>query len=345
MLIQEFDFDLPPELIAQHPPERREDSRMMVVRRREGTIEHARFEDFPGRLGAGDLLVLNDTRVIPAKAWGKRGEADIEFLFVREIEPGVWEALCRPARKVRDGDRIVFAPGIEAVVAGEGAEGLRTLRFDRPDVLAGLRDDRLRSPPALHQAPQEPGAICGREDLERYQTVFARKDGAIAAPTAGLHFTPGVLAGGPEEAGSTVRKVTLEVGLATFQPVRAERVEDHRMLEERYEILPAAGPGDQRRESRGTARRRRRDDRRPDPRERRRRRPGPARQGRDVPVHPSRVRIQGRGPAPDEFPPAEIDASHARLGLRRPRPHPAGLPEAVRERYRFFSYGDCMLIL
>lgn len=238
MLIKEFDYDLPPELIAQHPAERRGDSRMMVVRRREGTIEHARFEDLPEHLSAGDLLVLNDTRVIPAKAWGKKGEADIEFLFVREIEAGVWEALCRPARKVRDGDPIAFAPGIEAVVAGEGPEGLRTLRFPRPDVLAVLRTIGYAPLPPYIKRPKG-GKDLRSRDIERYQTVFARKDGAIAAPTAGLHFTPQVLASVLRK-GAEVRKVTLEVGVATFQPVRAERVEDHRMLEERYEVLPSA---------------------------------------------------------------------------------------------------------
>ncbi len=237
MLVQEFDYDLPPELIAQQPTERRGDSRMMIVRRREGTIEHARFEDLPGRMDAGDVLVLNDTRVIPARAWGEKGGTDVEFLFVRELGPGVWEALCRPARKVRDGERIAFAPGLDAVVAGEGAEGLRTLRFGRPDVLAVLHEIGYAPLPPYIKRPKGREDLRSR-DLERYQTVFARNDGAIAAPTAGLHFTPRVLAA-IRTRGVDVRKVTLEVGVATFQPVRAARIEDHRMLEERYEVLPA----------------------------------------------------------------------------------------------------------
>lgn len=235
MLIQDFDYDLPKELIAQQASEQRGDSRMMIVRKREGAIEHARFLDFPERINEGDLLVLNDTRVIPAKAWGKRGEADVEFLFVRELEPSVWEALCRPARKVRDGERIVFAPGIDAVVAGEGTEGLRTLRFGRPDVLAVLREVGYAPLPPYIKRPKGREDLRSR-DLDRYQTVFARKDGAIAAPTAGLHFTPRVLAA-VRKRGVDIRKVTLEVGVATFQSVRVERVEDHRMLEERYEVL------------------------------------------------------------------------------------------------------------
>ena len=237
MLIREFDYDLPAELIAQHPAERREGSRMMIVRRHEGTIEHARFEDFPGRLGPEDLLVLNDTRVIPARAWGKRDEADVEFLFVHEKAPGLWEALCRPARKVREGDLVTFAPGMEARVAGEGPEGLRILRFDRSDVVGILREVGYAPLPPYIKRPKGRTDLRLR-DLERYQTVFARKDGAIAAPTAGLHFTPRVLAA-IRKRGTGIRKITLEVGVATFQPVRVERVEDHRMLEERYEVPPA----------------------------------------------------------------------------------------------------------
>lgn len=237
MLLSEFDFDLPPALIAQHPTERRGDSRMMVVRRRKGTIEHARFEDLPGHLGPDDILVLNDTRVIPARIWGKKGEADIEFLFVREKEPGLWEALCRPARKLRRGDLVAFPAGIDARIAGEGPEGLRSLRFDRRDVLHVLRQVGYAPLPPYIKRPKGRSDL-RLQDLERYQTVFARKDGAIAAPTAGLHFTPRILAE-IRRRGSEVRKITLEVGVATFQPVRVERVEDHRMLEERYEVPPA----------------------------------------------------------------------------------------------------------
>ncbi len=238
MLIKDFDYDLPKELIAQQPTTRRDDSRMMVVRRLSGTIEHARFSDFPERMNEGDLLVLNDTRVIPARAWGRRGDADVEFLFVRELGPGVWEALCRPARKVREGERIAFAPGIDAVVAGAGEAGLRKLRFGRPDVLAVLRKVGYAPLPPYIKRPKGREDLRSR-DLERYQTVFARNDAAIAAPTAGLHFTPRILSE-VRKRGVDVRKVTLEVGVATFQPVRAEHIEDHRMLEERYEILPAA---------------------------------------------------------------------------------------------------------
>ncbi len=343
MLIQEFDYDLPSELIAQQATEKRGDSRMMIVRRREGTIEHARFEDFPELMSAGDLLVLNDTRVIPARAWGKRGEADVEFLFVRELEPGVWEALCRPARKVRDGERIVFAPGVEAVVAGEGAEGLRTLRFARPDVIAVLREVGYAPLPPYIKRPK------GREDLrstdlERYQTVFARRDGAIAAPTAGLHFTPRTLSG-VRKRGVDVRRVTLEVGVATFQPVRVERVEDHRMLEERYEVSPSAARAINAAKAEG--------------------RPV-------VAVGTTVVRTlesaageggvrPGKGATSLFIRPGYEFKAVDRLLTNFHLPKSTLLMlvsafagtdlvlsayrEAVRERYRFFSYGDCMLIL
>ncbi len=343
MLIQEFDYDLPPELIAQRPTERRGDSRMMVVRRREGTIEHARFEDFPARMSANDVLVLNDTRVIPARAWGKRGEADIEFLFVRELEPGLWEALCRPARKVRDGERIVFAPGVDAVVAGEGAEGLRTLRFGRTDVRAVLREVGYAPLPPYIKRPKGWEDMRAR-DLERYQTVFARKDGSIAAPTAGLHFTPRVLAEARRR-GIDVRKVTLEVGVATFQPVRAERVEDHHMLEERYRVAPAAARAinTAKAEGRpvaaaGTTVVRALESAAED---------GGVRHGNGATslfIRPGyEFKAVDRLLTNFHLPKSTLlmlVAAFAGTDLIR-----YAYREAVRERYRFFSYGDCMLIL
>jgi len=238
LLTSDFDYDLPPQLIAQHPLPRRDDSRMMVVERKEERISHSRFKDFPGHLCEGDLLVLNDTRVIPAKAWGKRGAASIEFLFIKEMTPGTWAVLCKPARRVRVGDRIVFPGGLEAEVTGSGEEGRRTLTFAVVDVLGRLRKIGFAPlPPYIKRVKED--RQDRPDDLERYQTVFAAKDGAIAAPTAGLHFTPAVL----EEIrnrGVRLVDVTLEVGLATFQPMRAERLEDHKMLEEAYEITAAA---------------------------------------------------------------------------------------------------------
>jgi len=238
MRVSDFDYDLPPGLIAQQPVPRRDDSRMMVVDRRAGTIAHRRFSEFPGLITAGDLLVLNDTRVIPAKAWGTRGSARIEFLFLEEREPGVWEVLCRPARRVRRGDVIVFAEGFSGFVLEAGDEGRRVLRFEGPGIVARLKDIGYAPlPPYIKRSKEDRVRRAG--DLERYQTVFARRDGAIAAPTAGLHFTTETLEA-LQEKGVDVETVTLDVGPATFQPVRVETVEEHRMLGEKYSITARA---------------------------------------------------------------------------------------------------------
>jgi S-adenosylmethionine:tRNA ribosyltransferase-isomerase len=234
MLVSDFDYHLPSELIAQKPLPRRDDSRMMVVRRRQGEIIHARFKDLPEYLGAGDVLVLNNTKVIPAKAWGKKDARDVEFLFLKERHKGIWEVLCRPAKRVRLGDTIIFSPGFQAQVVGIEARGKRLLDFSSGDVLAELRKTGYAPlPPYIKRGKTEAGLRTF--DLERYQTVFAQKEGAIAAPTAGLHFTPQSLKG-LKTKGIQVCTINLEVGLATFQPVEAERVGDHRVLEESYAI-------------------------------------------------------------------------------------------------------------
>ncbi|MDH7512729.1 MAG: tRNA preQ1(34) S-adenosylmethionine ribosyltransferase-isomerase QueA [Clostridiales bacterium] len=234
MLTSEFDYHLPPELVAQKPLARRDASRMMVVLRREEKLIHARFRDFPDYLNAGDILVLNDTKVIPARLWGKKEDKDIEFLFLKKREKGLWEVLCRPARRLKAGERILFLGGVESeVIAAEG-EGRRILRFSPKDV-SGLLKKTGYAPLPPYIKRQKQDQSLRNFDLRRYQTVYARKGGAVAAPTAGLHFTPKILENIRKKA-VTVCSVTLEVGLATFQPVRAERVEDHRMLEERYII-------------------------------------------------------------------------------------------------------------
>lgn len=235
--VSDFDYDLPPSLIAQHPLPHRDDSRLMVVDRRTGAIRHGRFREFSGLASAGDLLVLNDTRVLPARLWGTSGLARIEFLFVREAARGTWEVLCRPAKRARDGDTVRFPDRVQARVAGPAGEGRRLLDFGRADVRALLRRAGYAPlPPYIKRAKQDEAARPG--DIERYQTVFARKEGAIAAPTAGLHFTKGVLRALADR-GVEVRRVTLDVGLATFQPVRAELVAEHKMLEEAYAVTPA----------------------------------------------------------------------------------------------------------
>lgn len=238
MLTSDFDYDLPLDLIAQEPLPKRDESRMMVVRRERGEIIHSRFQDFPDFLHKGDVLVLNSTKVIPAKAWGKKEGRDIEFLFLKEKEASTWEVLCRPAKKVRTGDRIVFAAGLEGHVVGEDAEGKRVLRFSSGDVLARLKKIGYAPLPPYIKRPKKDSNL-RPFDLKRYQTVFARKEGSIAAPTAGLHFTPQILEK-IKKRDVVVCAVNLEIGQATFQPVRAKRIDGHEMLEERYTISPAA---------------------------------------------------------------------------------------------------------
>lgn len=236
MKSSDFDFDLPPELVAQKPLPDRSDSRMMVVDRKAGTIRHDRFRELPSFLHPGEVMVLNDTRVIPARLWGTKDARDVEFLFIREVEPGMWEVLCRPARRLKPGDVVSFSAGFEAEVVGLGGEGRRTLRFGAKDARELMTVSGFAPlPPYIKRGKKL--AHLREEDLKRYQTVFACAPGSIAAPTAGLHFTQ-VLLAAIKGRGVVIAPVTLNVGLATFQPVRAERLEDHRMLEESYVIGP-----------------------------------------------------------------------------------------------------------
>jgi len=232
--VSDFDYDLPRELIAQHPATRRDDAGMMILERKTGTFTHDLFHNLPGKLSPKSLLVLNDVRVFPARARGRVGGSEIEVLFLREIKPATWDILCRPARKASAGTRIVFAPGFEGEVVAAGEEGRRTVRFDAPDVAARLEEvGSAPLPPYIRRGASD---ISLRErDLERYQTVFADRGAAVAAPTAGLHFTPDILAA-IAATGIDVRRVTLEVGPATFQPVRCERIDDHKMLSENIDI-------------------------------------------------------------------------------------------------------------
>jgi S-adenosylmethionine:tRNA ribosyltransferase-isomerase len=238
MLTADFDYNLPQELIAQTPLPQREKSRMMILDRRTGEIIHSRFEEFPGYLNKGEVLVLNATKVIPARAWGKKEGKDIEFLFLKESQQGVWEVLCRPAKKAKLGDVISFLPGFEGKIVKVAPEGKRTIRFSSGYVLSRLKKIGFAPlPPYIKRTKKN--ANLRALDLERYQTVFARKEGAIAAPTAGLHFTPQILER-IRARGVQVTEILLDVGLATFQPVRVKCIEDFNMLEEKYSISQAA---------------------------------------------------------------------------------------------------------
>jgi len=341
--VSAFDYDLPPGLIAQQPLPRRDESRMMVVDRKRGTIRHGRFNEFADSLDPGDLVILNDTKVIPARIWGTCGGARIEFLFLREFEPGLWSVLCRPAKRVRMGSSLRFAAGFEALVEEVGEEGRRLLNFGKSDVRSVLDDIGFAPlPPYIKRSREDLAARL--MDLERYQTVFARKEGAIAAPTAGLHFTEGALRG-LRTKGIDVRRITLEVGLATFQPVRTDLVTEHRMLEERYAITPvvARAVNTSKREGRpvtavGTTVVRALES-----------------AWREGEVHSGR-----RATSLFIYPGFEFHVADRLLtNLHLPRSTLLMLVaafaghelimraygEAVREGYRFFSYGDCMLIL
>ncbi len=207
---------------------------MMVLDRDKGKIIHSRFQHFPDYLKEGDVLVLNNSKVFPARVWGQKKDSEIEFLFLQELHNGTWEVLCRPAKKVKLDDIIHFSPTLQGEVIKEGSEGRRHIRFATDDVLSELRTIGYAPLPPYIKRKRSQTDIRSI-DLERYQTVFAHEEGSIAAPTAGLHFTPSMLES-IKAKGVEVTEITLDVGLATFQPVRAERVNDHKMLEERYTI-------------------------------------------------------------------------------------------------------------
>ncbi|MGB9886847.1 MAG: tRNA preQ1(34) S-adenosylmethionine ribosyltransferase-isomerase QueA [Moorellales bacterium] len=228
-----FDYSLPSELIAQEPVEPRDASRLMVVDRAGGRIEHRHFRDLPDYLRPADVLVVNESKVIPARLVGSReGGGRVEVLLVRRLTPGRWEALVRPARRVRVGDRLGFGNGeLEARVREEGPQGRRLLEFEA----AGEVEEAIRR---LGQTPLPP-YIRRPAPLERYQTVYARQEGSVAAPTAGLHFTPELLST-IRARGIAIVPVVLHVGPGTFRPVRTEKVEEHRLEAEYYRLPPEA---------------------------------------------------------------------------------------------------------
>ena len=227
MLTRDFDYDLPEESIAQEPAPRGE-SRLLVLDA-EGPDRHRRVRDLPRLLRAGDLLVLNDTRVIPARLFGQReggGGGRMEVLLIEKADDVEWEALVRPGRRAKPGTVLRFEELSAEVM--EKREDRYRLRFSEPIEPHLERLGHVPLPPYIRRPDRE-------ADRERYQTVYARNPGAVAAPTAGLHFTEAIL----EEvaaAGIGVARVTLHVGIGTFRPVSAERVEDHRMDRERYEV-------------------------------------------------------------------------------------------------------------
>ncbi len=246
MQLSDYDFDLPDDLIAQHPPERRDGARMLAVDRASQSWHDAYFAGLPSMIAPTDLLVLNNTRVFPARLIGERAPSGgrVELLLVSELSEAkddhTWVALARPARRLLPGVRVQFGEGgrLRGEVLYILPDGKRVVRFESEESFETLLHEigRTPLPPYIKRSASSSSAQAERdEDRERYQTVFARKRGAIAAPTAGLHFTPNVL----EEIrsrGAEIAEITLHVGYGTFEPVRSEDLQYHRVSAEQCEI-------------------------------------------------------------------------------------------------------------
>lgn len=321
----DFHYDLPSELIASHPLEDRAASRMMVVHRESGLIEHKQFRDFPSYLTEDDLLILNDTKVVPARFFSNDGK--IELLRVEEISHTRWRSLVRPGKKMKPG-RTVQVGEATGTVTEIDEDGNRVIDWDQ---MPAPERGSLALPHYMERGPE-------KLDETRYQTTYAREEGAIAAPTAGLHFTPEVLAKLPHDF------LTLHVGVGTFRPVKSELVSDHHMHSENFHLSPA------------TAARLRN------------------KSGRTLAVGTTVTRVlEHLAEVQSDYPQAAEGSTD--IFIHPPRTMKAvdalltnfHLPEstlvmlvsamagkdlimeayrqAVAERYRFFSYGDCMLIL
>ena len=233
MKISDFDYQLPDELIAQEPLSARQASRMMVVNRAAGTLDDRVFTDLPDLLTAGDVLVVNNTRVFPARLLGKSETgANVEIFLVRELEDQVWESLARPARRLPLGKHVYFDQDLSAEVIDRVPDGKLVIRFAATGRFEDLleRIGRTPLPPYIKRSD---GTL--EEDRTRYQTVYAKERGSIAAPTAGLHFTDDVIAG-IRARGVEIIEITLHVGYGTFEPVRVDDVAEHRVSPENYEI-------------------------------------------------------------------------------------------------------------
>lgn len=229
MNVKDFYYDLPQELIAQDPLLQRDSSRLLVLGRRSGAYEHKTFRELPDYLKPGDCLVLNDTKVLPARLIGEKEDtgAGIEVLLLKRKDADVWETLVKPGKKMKPGAKVSFGGGLlRAEVLEVVEEGNRLIRFDYEGIFEEILDE-------LGQMPLPPYITHRLEDKNRYQTVYAKHDGSAAAPTAGLHFTPELL----EEIqakGVEIAYVTLHVGLGTFRPVKVENVLEHHMHSEFY---------------------------------------------------------------------------------------------------------------
>ena len=233
MKLSDFYYDLPEELIAQHPMEKRDESRLLVLDRKTGKIEHRIFKDIIEYLSPNDCLVINETRVIPARLYGKREQDEkntIEILLLKDMGDKKWEVLVKPGKKCKIGTRIFFGDKgqLVAEVIDIMEDGNRIVKLEYNGILNEILDEIgvMPLPPYIHEKLKE---------KERYQTVYSKVEGSSAAPTAGLHFTPELLKA-IEEKGVKIARVLLHVGLGTFTPVKEENIEDHKMHSEYYEI-------------------------------------------------------------------------------------------------------------
>jgi S-adenosylmethionine:tRNA ribosyltransferase-isomerase len=225
-----FDYDLPPDRIAQEPLKERDASRLLVLDRRSKGVAHSTFRDLPELLDPGDLVVVNRSRVFPARVLGRReGGGAAEVLLVRDLGDGTWDALLRPGGRLREGARIRVADDLVVVVLEAPRDAVRRVRLESPDAGAALeRHGHVPLPPYIHRQDRT-------EDRERYQTVYAREAGSVAAPTAGLHFTSSLRARLAER-GVQWAELVLHVGPGTFRPVEVDRVEEHEVAAEPFEV-------------------------------------------------------------------------------------------------------------
>ena len=230
MEVKEFNYNLPEELIAQTPLEKRDESRLMVLNREKQTIEHKVFKDIIEYLKPGDVLVRNNTKVIPARIYGKKETgANVEFLLLNNIEGDIWETIVRPGNKLHVGTKVIFGDGIlQAEILEIMPGGTRKVQFQYSGIFNEILDKigLMPLPPYIHEELKE---------NDRYQTVYAKYDGSAAAPTAGLHFTEELLEK-LEQKGIEIANVTLHVGIGTFRPVKEETVEAHKMHSEHFYI-------------------------------------------------------------------------------------------------------------
>lgn len=345
MRLSDFDYALPPALIAQHPLTPRDAARLLVVHRASGTLEHRVFRDLPDYLRAGDILVLNNTRVIPARLRGEKASGGVVEVLLLRPAPGApppgaeeWEVLVRPGRRVRAGTRLRFGGGITGQVVGARAEGVRLVTFTagRPLLQAIREVGTTPLPPYVREPLRDP---------EEYQTVYAAVDGAVAAPTAGLHFTPELL-DRIRAMGVGAATLTMHIGPGTFRPVTVEDPTRHRMEAEWFEVTAETAAAVNAARTRG---------------------------GRIVPVGTSAVRTLETVTAADGaarpgagwsrlfvYPGHRFRAADALVtNFHLPRTTLLMLvsalagrelilrayAEAIREGYRFYSFGDAMLIL